>query len=605
MSEGPGGAVHSARECLVRGPDLYRNNIFRVTCLPVDATPRMVSRQREKFRVAFSVGTPPPCGKGPLRLDPAPDENAVQTAFEGFRDPERRLVDELFWFWRTETPQAVTAATSATREISADPAEVHAYHDRAVAAHCAALDLEHAGRQRPLSAEERTRRDGCWAEAARRWATLADTPQIWDRLRVRVAEIDDPRLTADMVDDVREDLLIRLVTMHAELALDLAPHDEAEAQRQRGLIDRFIREAAQDTDRVDAALRAVLAPALRRIETTCRKARSAAGDEPADGCATGTRALDQLRPALGVVGAVLGPSHPTVRAARDQMAFTLNRCAIQQSNLMKSTDAGADVGFATVLSLLQEAKRFACLATTTNLITKNIDIVNQLHLLAAGRSRSSAPSVPPRSPSPRSAAPVPPPLDPRTGQAIFAELRERRRGPWAYVDQLCREGRPNLAHDALALWSTWLAKDRATTNEIDTLLAKPAPFVARMKRIPARATVLGCGVGIRHHRRVQDGEDMMVQYLVVFFIPLIPLAAYLVRRAHPATFDIVGKVPLGMGPRLWRKLLTLAGMVTLAVVMFDGYAVIFALLCMLVLRMGIHVCKVTALRTEIRQSMAR
>ncbi|MGH3430391.1 MAG: hypothetical protein ACRDQZ_22955, partial [Mycobacteriales bacterium] len=471
-------------------------------------------------------------------------------------------------------------------------------HDCAVAAHCAALDLEHLGRQRPLTQEERRRRDTSWAEATRRWAALDEMPQIWGRLRDRVAEIDDPRLTVNTVDDIRDNLPIRLVTIHAELALLLGQRDVGDAERQRKLIDQLVAAARPDTARVDAALRAVVAPVLRRIETTCEAARSASARDPADGCATGARALEQLRPAVRTVSAVLTPTHPTARAARDQLADTLNLCAVRQANATKITYNGAQIGFTAVLDLLKEAEKFACLAATTKLISENTGDIRQLHAQALQHGQGAAP----RSTSPTT-GPAP---GPRTGSEIFAELRRSKRGPWSYIDRLCQEGYPNLAHDALALWGYFLARDPVVTKQINTLLAKPAPFVARMKRPPKRAMVLGCGVGIRSYRgegTVGGGNVMAIQYLVLFFIPLIPIAAYLVSGDPPRTFDFVGKVPLGMGPRYWRKLLTAVSVITLAVLMFGGGGV--ALFWVMVLRIGIQVCKTTALRLNIRRSMAR
>jgi hypothetical protein len=592
MSDEPRGAVNGVRRSTVRGPDLYRGNIFRVTGLPVDATPQMIRRQRERFRVAFETGTPTPSATGPLALQPPPDRSAVETAFEGFRDLERRLVDELFWFWGAEAPRDAVSSSAADR---------YADHDRAVAAHCTALDLEDTGRQRALTPEERRRRDSCWSEATRRWAALDDMPQIWERLHHRVTEIDDPRLPADTVDDILDGLPIRLATIHAELALELGQHDTVDAQRQRKLIDQLVAAARLDTARVDAALRAAVAPALARIDTICETTRKAATREPAAGCAAGTRALGQLRPLVETVGIVLTSTNPTVRDARDHVASTLNNCAVAQGDITINANSLSPAALLPVLELVKEAAKFACHAPTADQIRDNIGNYTRSYEFRVSQAQSPG-AVPPRAPSTPAL-----PSGPRTGREIFAQLRSSKRGPWSYIDQLCREGRPNLAQDALALWGNYLARDPAAAKQINTLLAKPAPFVARMQRPPSRAMVWGCGIGSRSYQgegTVGEGQAMAIQYLALFFIPLVHLGAYLITGNPPHAVRFVGKVPLGMDLRLRRKMLTLVIVITLTVIMFGG-AFLVALLWILALRIGIYVCKTAVLWHNIRQSMTR
>ena len=86
---------------------VYRRNAFRITQLAVDATPREITRQTEKLRLLEKLGGGARAAGG-LGLDPPPDQDAVREALQRLRDPERRLVDELFWFW----PQALGQATS-------------------------------------------------------------------------------------------------------------------------------------------------------------------------------------------------------------------------------------------------------------------------------------------------------------------------------------------------------------------------------------------------------------------------------------------------------------------------------------------------------------
>src|ERR1044071_2161250 len=83
----------------VAHPNLYRINAFRITGLPTDATPRDVVRQAERLKIAARIGNAPATSAAPFPLSPAPEDDDVRGAVDRLRDPERRLVEELFWFW--------------------------------------------------------------------------------------------------------------------------------------------------------------------------------------------------------------------------------------------------------------------------------------------------------------------------------------------------------------------------------------------------------------------------------------------------------------------------------------------------------------------------
>src|ERR1700722_19292422 len=77
-------------------PELFRDNAFRVTGLPVDSTAGDIVRREERIRMAakFGGGAHIP---SPLPISPAPSGDMVRAAVDRLRDPERRLVDEFFW----------------------------------------------------------------------------------------------------------------------------------------------------------------------------------------------------------------------------------------------------------------------------------------------------------------------------------------------------------------------------------------------------------------------------------------------------------------------------------------------------------------------------
>ena len=80
-------------------PQLFRVNGFRVLDLQVDATPREILRKVEKFEIMDKYGGGGHHKRGTLAIDPPPDANAMREAVQRLHDPERRLVDEFFWFY--------------------------------------------------------------------------------------------------------------------------------------------------------------------------------------------------------------------------------------------------------------------------------------------------------------------------------------------------------------------------------------------------------------------------------------------------------------------------------------------------------------------------
>jgi hypothetical protein len=78
--------------------DLFRKNAFRITGLPVDATARDIGKHAEKLQLIAELGQDPQLNAAfPLR--PPPTVEDIREAIQRLKDPEKRLIDEFFWFW--------------------------------------------------------------------------------------------------------------------------------------------------------------------------------------------------------------------------------------------------------------------------------------------------------------------------------------------------------------------------------------------------------------------------------------------------------------------------------------------------------------------------
>lgn len=250
-------------------PDLYRGNAFRVIGLSPDAGPREVSRRTEKIEMAerFSIAVP---GTGLLSLDPPPGMDQVRDAVQRLRDPERRLVDELFWFWPTRPAQGredpalsavVQGDTKTARAIWGEQERVAgdgfvAMHNLAVFHHAGALDLEHRSSHSPLSSVEARQRDIHWDEAHRRWRKLLEQEAFWSRVAGRIRELDDPRLTTGAARRMRKTLPLALLMINARLAVRAAEKtlrseekgDRSEVDRHLGILGEWVKAPGGEGD---------------------------------------------------------------------------------------------------------------------------------------------------------------------------------------------------------------------------------------------------------------------------------------------------------------------------------------------------------------------
>ncbi|MDP2207469.1 MAG: hypothetical protein Q8K98_01675, partial [Bacteroidota bacterium] len=220
-------------------PELYRMNAFRVTGLAVDATVRDISRQAERLRMMERLSSVQGIMRA-LPLDPPPSQEAIREAMQRLRDPERRLVDEFFWFWphqlgESKNDNALIALSNQDVKIAKDlwikqenfQSEANvSMHNLAVLCHCIALDMEYLYHSKPASEEEKQILGQQWRETLKRWKVLLEHEGFWSRLAARIRELDDPRLTTGAARRMRTSLPLTILMINAQLALRAAERSD-------------------------------------------------------------------------------------------------------------------------------------------------------------------------------------------------------------------------------------------------------------------------------------------------------------------------------------------------------------------------------------------
>lgn len=328
----------------VARPELYRLNAFRVLGLPVDASARDISKHFEMIEMGAKLGRLGGVKLGLLDMQPPPDTDVVRSAAHRLRDPELRLVDELFWFWPHELGAGkgdpalgaiargdIAAAREQwlRQELAQSDASVST-HNMAVLFHAQALDVELKAETAALGAEERRQCEHFWREAISRWRILVGNDGFWKRVKARIRGLDDPRLSSELAERMRKGLPKALCTVNAKLAVQAAERGDAgEVERHKRVLAKWTEVAG---DAAQEALRDALKPLRERINTLCRGMEERADADPKHADAVTWQLLEQARPMLQVVDRLLPSGDPQRDGAHDEAASRALACQIPFGN---------------------------------------------------------------------------------------------------------------------------------------------------------------------------------------------------------------------------------------------------------------------------------
>lgn len=122
-------------------------------------------------------------------------------------------------------------------------------------------------------------------------------------------------------------------------------------------------------------------------------------------------------------------------------------------------------------------------------------------------------------------------------------------------------GDPHRVYRAL-WWARLLGKVGALRPVVDELLRHRRLFVAPAKRTPVLTTINGVGASVYGSADADaDGTYVKTHFLTVVFVPLFPLAQYLVADAEEGGkkqgWYFIGKLPMSWPIWLWNRLVVL------------------------------------------------
>jgi hypothetical protein len=277
-------------------PTVYRHNAFRITGLAVDATPRELKRRLDDLRAAHNLGDADEEHTHAFALAPPPTIEQIREAAQRLHDPERRIVEEFFWFWPEQwgggkTDDSLRALSNgdkglAFRNWTAAISDEHgrtsviAKHNLAVLYQLTALDLEHYALTAEIDSKQLQTISKYWRTCFQYWEELTEDEIFWSLISDRIRILDDPRLTTGFARRMRLTLPEAMDKINAMLAIsfiELGKHERAEKHFE------YMVQTHQGQDDVAGTMALVTQPLLKRLrssidhaERTCNTAPSAA-----------------------------------------------------------------------------------------------------------------------------------------------------------------------------------------------------------------------------------------------------------------------------------------------------------------------------------------
>ncbi len=332
----------------------YRHNPFRLAGLHTDADSRQVRKRVTELEAAEKLGAPLTRATA-LAVSPPPDAADVKAALNRLREPVNRLVQELFWLWPCTDDDPALAALSRADTAGAERVWLDRMGRDAIAAHNIAVLRHIQGFETSRGQAPET-----WLDALTAWACAVDDETVWQHLRERASRIDDRRLDAAAVEELRGALPVMLLRLQAALIVNATANDDfATADLHIAVLDRFAEQVrahpgAFDATAVDDARGWAVRKLAAHLKSIADEAHRAGAQRPAEAARAVDRMLDRARVPLRVIDRLRPPSDPLGAGAHDDIVGTAIFCDIRHYNEVRD-----------IASSVAMLERLGPIATTT------------------------------------------------------------------------------------------------------------------------------------------------------------------------------------------------------------------------------------------------
>ncbi|MFH1740799.1 MAG: hypothetical protein ABIH23_17470, partial [bacterium] len=284
----------------------------------MDATTRDIKRRIDDLKAAEEMGVGSEEQDHAFALNPTPNLDLISKAAQTLQDPERRLIDEFFWFWPSEwgkgnSDPALSALSnndrttafkvwsdSVSKELG--PASIVAKHNLAVMSHLVALDSEHVALKTNSPVEQPGKLRDYWRTSFRWWKELTDDEAFWSLVTERIRMIDDPRLTTGFARRIKATLPESIAKVNAMLAIKFAEQGKSDLATTH---ITYMKDICQDPENATKILAVATDPLKVRIRTAFESATTATQREPGNGASCVQELLQAVKDPLQIIRLVL------------------------------------------------------------------------------------------------------------------------------------------------------------------------------------------------------------------------------------------------------------------------------------------------------------
>jgi C-terminal repeat of topoisomerase len=334
--------------------ELFRKNAFRITGLSVDATTREVARHADKLKMLAELKQDPHTQSAAFPMKPPPGLDDIREAIQRLKDPEKRLIDEFFWFWPEEfgnsqsdpAMQALATGDSAKAiEIWAarengTASSATAKHNLALVYHVCALDWENYAVKNTVEADRREKMTDYWKGAFSRWERLTTSEPFWEVVTARIRQLNEPNLPTGFARRMRATLPEALDKINAELAVAFAESGKIELAR---LHIQFMRETNQGLANVEKIAELVLTPAINRFKDQIKRAEERAKATPQDGASVAKELFQHAQSAAFLFDLFFGKESEVRNDLLDEAASVCNRLQVAYHNAIHDDETCLEI----------------------------------------------------------------------------------------------------------------------------------------------------------------------------------------------------------------------------------------------------------------------
>jgi hypothetical protein len=365
-------------------PRVYHDNIFHLTGLPVDATSRDIARRQDDLKAAEVSGDWKSEFRHLLMRNEIPTPENLRTAFVLMQDPERRFIDEFFWFWPLEWGSGkkdpalqhllngsydAAITTWQTQQYAPDRVRLVSQHNLAVFYHFYAIDRELTALSHvQLPPAEFQQMADHWQLSFSHWESLAGDDDFWGIVTERIQVLNDPRMTTGFARRMRQAFPVAFDQINAHLALDYAK-EGCYSDARRHVV--YMKETHQGLDDVEQTVIKIFEPMEKRVGRMVDFATEAAKKDPANGLKAAQDLLDSSKESLEVTKGLLDDGHSTRTQLFDLVASTCFGCLIAYGN--KTSD------WKPCIDLLKKAEQLAVTEDLKKRVRENLAIATQNH----------------------------------------------------------------------------------------------------------------------------------------------------------------------------------------------------------------------------------